>query len=253
MVRPETVRGAGAPLSSSQTGARGALSILVVEDEAAVREMVVDNFRMAGYAVREAADTAQARRCLDEALPHLVLLDWMLPDASGLEFLRRLRAEERTRNLPVIMLTARGDEPDRIRGLNSGADDYLGKPFSLRELEARVKAVLRRMPPAEGRTVISAAGLEIDTERHRVSAEGRDVRVGPTEFRLLYFLMSHPERVFSRSQLLDNAWGRDVYIEERTVDVHIRRLRKNLEPYGLDGYVQTVRGVGYRFSVTLEE
>ncbi|NKC12606.1 MAG: phosphate regulon transcriptional regulatory protein PhoB [Gammaproteobacteria bacterium] len=226
-------------------------SLLVVEDEPAVREMVADNFRMSGYAVEEASSVGEAWELISRAMPNLVLLDWMLPDSSGMEFLRRLRREEPTRALPVIMLTARGEEADRIRGLNVGADDYLGKPFSLRELEARVKAVLRRAGVADFEPVVRAGGLEIDLERHRVMANSVETQLGPTEFRLLHFLMSHPERVFSRTQLLDNAWGHDVYIEERTVDVHVRRLRRRLEPSGTDEHIQTVRGVGYKFSVAM--
>ena len=237
------------PMSPDFKSPRQASTILVVEDETDVREMVADNFRVGGYAVSEAGSVAEALTVLSHGLPALILLDWMLPDASGIEFLRRLRREESTRELPVIMLTARGEEADRIRGLNVGADDYLAKPFSLRELEARVKAVLRRAKVGDSATTISLGGLEIDTERHRVVANSVSIKMGPTEFRLLHFLMSNPERVFSRTQLLDNAWGRDVYIEERTVDVHVRRLRKRLEPEGMDDYVQTVRGVGYRFSI----
>jgi two-component system phosphate regulon response regulator PhoB len=232
-----------------QSGQSGHLKMLVVEDEPAVREMVADNFRFAGYTVSEAGSVAEALEILNQELPHIILLDWMLPDSSGLELVRRLKRDENTAALPVIMLTARGEEPDRIRGLDGGADDYVTKPFSLRELESRVKAVLRRAPSVGTTTVVAVAGLSVDTERHRVLANGVDIRLGPTELRLLHALMSHPERVFSRSQLLDSAWGRDVYVEERTVDVYVRRLRKSLEPAGFDAYVQTVRGVGYRFSV----
>ncbi|MBT6273200.1 MAG: phosphate regulon transcriptional regulator PhoB [Chromatiales bacterium] len=223
-------------------------TLLVVEDEPAVREMVADNFRMAGYAVREAGDVAQAWQSIAKALPRLILLDWMLPDSSGFEFLRQLRSDPTTQSIPVIMLTARADEADRVRGLEVGADDYLVKPFSLRELEARVKAVLRRASDTTA-DITEVGGLTVDTEQHRVLAHGADVKLGATEFRLLQFFVAHPERVFSRTQLLDNAWGRDVYIEERTVDVHVRRLRKRLEVHGMDDYIQTVRGVGYRFSV----
>lgn len=222
--------------------------ILVVEDEPALREMVSANLREAGYSVDEAPDVASAWRHLKGSLPDLLLLDWMLPDVSGFELLRNLRTDSATHKLPVIMLTAKGEEPDRVRGLEAGADDYVPKPFSLRELRARVQAVLRRAHGVSAQTV-TMGELEIDVERHRVSAAGTDVRLGPTEFRLLHFLMTHPERVYSRTQLLDHAWGRDVFVEERTVDVQIRRLRRALEPFGLDGYVQTVRGFGYRFAL----
>lgn len=240
-----------APVTRRASAPRGKSSqmILVVEDEPAVREMVADNFRMAGYPVEEAGDVATAREVMARHMPGLVLLDWMLPDASGLEFLRSLRKTEGTEDLPIIMLTARGDEPDRVRGLDGGADDYIRKPFSFRELEARVRAVLRRAPGQVDEAVLEAGGLRIDTDRHQVLAHGATVNLGPTEFRLLYFLMSHPERVFSRTQLLDQVWGDDAFIEERTVDVHIRRLRKNLEPHDTADHVQTVRGVGYRFAV----
>ena len=223
--------------------------ILVVEDEPAVREMVADNFRMAGYPVEEVGDVSTARRAISARMPSLILLDWMLPDASGLEFLRSLRKDEATRALPVIMLTARGDESDRVRGLDVGADDYIRKPFSFRELEARVRAVLRRAPEQFDEAVVEAGSLCMDTNKHQIRANGVVVDLGPTEFRLLHFLMSHPQRVFSRTQLLDKVWGEDAFIEERTVDVHIRRLRKNLEPHKVSDYVQTVRGVGYRFAV----
>ena len=179
--------------------------------------------------------------------PDLVLLDWMLPDLSGLEFARSLRREDATRELPIIMLTARAAEDDKVLGLESGADDYLTKPFSARELVARIQALLRRAAGAEGDS-LTVGNLKLDPASHRVSAEGTEVTLGPTEYRLLKFFMSQPERVFSRAQVLDRVWGGNVYIEERTVDVHIRRLRKALEPHGCDAYIQTVRGSGYRFS-----
>lgn len=232
-----------------RAGAAKAGRILVVEDEPALREMVAENLREAGYAVDEAEDVAAAWRLVRTAPPDLVLLDWMLPDVSGYELLRNLRRDAATRELAVIMLTAKGEEPDRVRGLEAGADDYVSKPFSLRELRARVQAVLRRRGGPVGEPV-SMGGLEVDVARHRVLAHGREVRLGPTEFRLLHFLITHPDRVYSRTQLLDHAWGRDVFVEERTVDVQIRRLRKALEPYRLDSYVQTVRGFGYRFSLS---
>ena len=222
--------------------------VLVVEDEEVLAALLEYNFEHEGFSVTVARDGDEALLALREDPPDLAVLDWMLPGPSGIEICRQIRAMPDLASMPVIMLTARGEEADRIRGLNVGADDYLGKPFSLRELEARVKAVLRRAQVNDAPSAIAAGGLEIDTERHQVRAHGEALKIGPTEFRLLYFLMSNPERVFSRTQLLDNAWGRDVYIEERTVDVHVRRLRKRLEAHGMDAYVQTVRGVGYRFA-----
>jgi two-component system phosphate regulon response regulator PhoB len=221
--------------------------ILVVEDERAIREMVVFTLKRAGFAVREAEDATTARHAVADRRPDLVLLDWMLPDLSGLEFARSLRREDATRELPIIMLTARAAEDDKVLGLESGADDYLTKPFSARELVARIQALLRRAAGAEGDS-LTVGNLKLDPASHRVSAEGTEVTLGPTEYRLLKFFMSQPERVFSRAQVLDRVWGGNVYIEERTVDVHIRRLRKALEPHGCDAYIQTVRGSGYRFS-----
>ena len=227
-----------------------AASLLVVEDEPDMREMVAGNLREAGYEVREAEDVTSAWDTLRASRVDLVLLDWMLPGASGYEFLRRLRREgaPAERKVPVILVTARADEPDRIRGLDAGADDYVVKPFSPRELRARVRALLRRAADARADR-IEAGGLVIDRESCRVQVRGVEVGLGPTEFRLLHFLASHPDRVWSRAQLLDNAWGHDVFIEERTVDVQIRRVRKALAPHRADGYIQTVRGFGYRFSV----
>ena len=224
-------------------------SLLVVEDEPAMREMVAGNLREAGYEVREAQDAASAWKSLRASQADLVLLDWMLPGASGYEFLRRLRREggPAEREVPVILVTARAEEPDRIRGLDAGADDYVVKPFSPRELRARVRALLRRVADTRAGRV-EAGDLVIDRTSCRVLARGAQVALGPTEFRLLHFLASHPDRVFSRTQLLDNAWGRDVFIEERSVDVQIRRVRKALAPHGMDGFIQTVRGFGYRFS-----
>jgi two-component system, OmpR family, phosphate regulon response regulator PhoB len=184
-----------------------------------------------------------------EALPDLILLDWMLPAMSGLELARRLRADERTRDVPLIMLTARGQEQDKVQGLEAGADDYITKPFSPRELVARIKAVLRRRTPQATEDAVAIAGLQLDPATHRVSAGGHAVSLGPTEFRLLHFFMTHPERVHTRAQLLDQVWGDHVFVEERTVDVHIRRLRSALEESGHDGLIQTVRGSGYRLSV----
>jgi two-component system, OmpR family, phosphate regulon response regulator PhoB len=222
--------------------------ILIVEDEQPIREMVMFALAGAGYEVREAADSRQAQGIIAERLPDLVLLDWMLPGLSGIDFARRLKKEELTRELPVIMLTARAEEEDTIQGLESGADDYITKPFSPRELVARIRAVLRRGGPAAENEILRANGLSLDLASHRVSADETLLEMGPTEYRLLEFFMSHPERVYSRSQLLDRVWGSNVYVEERTVDVHIRRLRKALEPHGYDALIQTVRGAGYRFS-----
>jgi two-component system phosphate regulon response regulator PhoB len=222
--------------------------ILVVEDEDAVRELIVVTLEGAGHRVLEAADAEQAQRLLGDSMPALVLLDWMLPGMNGLEFTRWLKRDDSLRDLPIIMLTARGEEAHKVQGLEAGVDDYVTKPFSTRELLARIKAVMRRSGTDTAELVRFDNGLEIDLSRHRVSANDQPVAVGPTEFRLLHFFMTHPERVYSRSQLLDQVWGRNVYIEERTVDVHIRRLRKALEPFGFESLVQTVRGVGYRFS-----
>ena len=221
--------------------------ILVVEDERAIREMVAFTLKRSGFAVREAEDASAARRIIADNRPDLILLDWMLPDLSGLELARALRRGETTRELPILMLTARAAEDDKVLGLESGADDYLTKPFSARELVARIQALLRRAAGAEGEA-IALGSLRLDPASHRVSAEGSEVTLGPTEYRLLKFFMSQPERVFSRAQVLDRVWGGNVYIEERTVDVHIRRLRKALAPHGCDAYIQTVRGSGYRFS-----
>jgi len=222
--------------------------ILLVEDEAAIREMTAMALERAGYQVSEAADAAEAERLLVDGVPDLILLDWMLPGGSGIELARRLRREEFSREVPIIMLTARSEEDDRIRGLESGADDYVTKPFSPRELVARIKAVMRRSSPEQEEGQLEVEGLSLDTHSHRVSANGNRLEMGPTEFRLLQFFMSHPERVYSRSQLLDMVWSRGSFVEERTVDVHIRRLRKALESEGFDRYIQTVRGAGYRFS-----
>ena len=221
--------------------------ILVVEDEAAIREMVGFALTRAGFEVDEAADATEARGRIFEHRPDLLVLDWMLPDVSGVDLARRLRREEATSDLPIIMLTARGEEEDRIRGLEVGADDYVTKPFSPRELVARIRAVLRRVT-VTGHEVLEVDGLRLDQASHRVTSGGRVIEMGPTEYRLLQFFMGHPERVYSRDQLIDRVWGGTAYIEERTVDVHIRRLRKALEPYRHDRLIQTVRGAGYRFS-----
>ncbi|AUM01626.1 phosphate regulon transcriptional regulatory protein PhoB [Zoogloeaceae bacteirum Par-f-2] len=223
-------------------------NILLVEDEPAIQELIAANLARAGHHVVRAADAETAQRIVRDALPDLVLLDWMLPGMSGIEFARRLRADERTREIPIIMLTARGEEQDKVSGLEIGADDYITKPFSPRELVARIKAVLRRRAPQATEDAVTIGELRLDPATHRVSAGDRPVNLGPTEFRLLHFLMTHPERVHSRAQLLDQVWGDHVFVEERTVDVHIRRLRGALEPTGCDRFIQTVRGSGYRFS-----
>jgi two-component system phosphate regulon response regulator PhoB len=225
-----------------------AQSILIVEDEQAIRDMVGFALSRAGFDLSEAADAMQAQERISEELPDLILLDWMLPGISGIDLARRLKRDDYTKDVPIIMLTARGEEDDKIGGLEAGADDYVTKPFSPRELVARIRAVLRRASPEEGDQPLVAEGLTLDPASHRVSAGEKAVDMGPTEFRLLNFFMSHPDRVYSRSQLLDRVWGRNAYVEERTVDVHILRLRKALGPYGYDRFVQTVRGAGYRFS-----
>ncbi|MBL8260183.1 MAG: phosphate regulon transcriptional regulator PhoB [Candidatus Competibacteraceae bacterium] len=222
--------------------------ILIVEDEQPIREMVNFALTDAGFEVREAADARQAQASIAERLPDLILMDWMLPGLSGIDFARRLKREELTRELPIIMLTARAEEADKVQGLENGSDDYMTKPFSPRELVARIRAVLRRGGPAAEDELLRADGLSLDLASHRVNAGATLLDMGPTEYRLLEFFMSHPERVYSRSQLLDRVWGSNVYVEERTVDVHIRRLRKVLEPHGYDALIQTVRGAGYRFS-----
>lgn len=221
--------------------------ILIVEDEAPIRDMVAFGLKRAGFTVLEAGSGVEAHALISDSLPDLILMDWMLPDFSGMELTRRIKREELTRDIPVIMLTARAEEQDKVTGLDSGADDYLTKPFSTRELHARIKAVLRRSEPAERPELLQVNGLHIDPVGHRVMAGENEIHLGPTEYRLLSFFMTHRDRVYSRSQLLDQVWGANVYVEERTVDVHIRRLRKALEDYRLDSYIQTVRGAGYRF------
>jgi two-component system phosphate regulon response regulator PhoB len=223
-------------------------TILVVEDEPAVRDMIGMTLEQAGYQWFPAEDVSSARAQLVDHSPDLVLLDWMLPGISGLDYARELRRNEQTKELPVILLTARDAEDDKIRGLDVGADDYVTKPFSPRELIARVKAVLRRTGANGGDEVIQLGNLVLDSAAHRVSAGEEKINLGPTEFRLLQFFMRHPDRVFSRDQLLDRVWGSNVYIDDRTVDVHVRRLRKALSPHGCDKLIQTVRGAGYRFS-----
>lgn len=222
--------------------------ILIVEDEAAIRQMVSMALSQENYECVEAADTIQAQAKIIEAVPDLLLLDWMLPGLSGVEYARRLRGEKLTQGIPIIMLTARTEEEDKIRGLQSGADDYITKPFSTRELLARIKALLRRATPHTADTTLEIGGLQLDPVTHRVVADGKSIKLGPTEFRLLHFFMSHPENVHSRERLLNSVWGGGVYVEERTVDVHIRRLRKAISDTGHDGLIQTVRAAGYRFS-----
>jgi two-component system phosphate regulon response regulator PhoB len=223
--------------------------ILIVDDEAAIRQMVCTVFSQEKYACVEAADTVQAQARILESVPDLLLLDWMLPGLSGVEYVRRLRGEHPTQGMPIIMLTARTGDEDRIWGLQNGADDYITKPFSMRELLARVKALLRRVAPRTLDTAIETAGLSLDPATHRVMAHGKNVKLAPTEFRLLHFFMTHPESVHSREHFLDGVWGADSCIDERTVDVHIRRLRKALACSGCDGLIQTVRTAGYRFSI----
>ena len=222
--------------------------ILIVEDEQSIREMVAFALEDQGYQVSEAADMASAWQALTERTPHLILLDWMLPDVSGIELLRKIRRNDSLSGIPVIMLTARGEEADRVRGFEHGADDYVVKPFSTKELMARVQAVLRRASPHMSEEPARVGDLVLDPVSHRTTMNGEVLELGPTEFRLLHFFMTHPERVYSRGQLLDSVWGNNVYVEERTVDVHIRRLRRALEPGGYDACIQTVRGAGYRFS-----
>jgi two-component system phosphate regulon response regulator PhoB len=223
-------------------------TILVVEDEPAILELLKVNLLDAGYEVRVAPDAEAAQERLKESLPDLILLDWMLPGQSGLAFAKQLRADARTKELPVIMVTARTDEADRVAGLEAWVDDYVTKPFSPRELKARIKSVLRRRAPEAAQEPLVAGALRLDPVTHRVTADGQAVTIGPTEYRLLRFLLARPERVHSRTQLLDQVWGDHVYIEERTVDVHVRRLRLALEPFGLSNLIETVRGSGYRLA-----
>jgi two-component system, OmpR family, phosphate regulon response regulator PhoB len=223
--------------------------ILLVEDEAPIRDMVSFTLKRAEMTVLLAEDVASAINIMGEELPDLILLDWMMPGTNGLEFARRLKRQADTREIPIIMLTARSEEDDRVLGLDSGIDDYIVKPFSTRELVSRIKAVLRRSHGVDEQMRMTHGLLSMDTASQRVFAGEAPVALGPTEYRLLSFFMSHPERVYSRAQVLDHVWGTGVYVEERTVDVHIRRLRNALEPYACEAYVQTVRGSGYRFSI----
>lgn len=220
-------------------------TILVVEDEPQVQELVAVNLEHAGHRVLRASSAEEAEAAIRAELPDVLILDWMLPGESGVSLARRLRGAERTQRLPILMLTARAMEQDKIAGLEIGADDYITKPFSPKELAARIKAVLRRRAPQLADDVVQIGELRLDPAARRVSAGGRPVQLGPTEFRLLHFLMTHPDRIYSRAQLLDHVWGDHVFIEERTVDVHIRRLRKGLEPSGQDRLIDTVRGSGY--------
>jgi len=222
--------------------------ILVVEDEKAIRGMLGFNLRRADFDVREAEDAAAARKALGERIPDLAIIDWMLPDGSGLELTRWIKRAPETRDIAIIMVTARSQEQDKISGLSSGADDYVTKPFSSRELLARINAVLRRTQSAREET-ITRGRLTLNAASHRITSGEGALALGPTEFRLLRLFMERPDRVFSRAQLLDRVWGPAVYVEDRTVDVHIRRLRQALEPHGAAGYIQTVRGAGYRFSL----
>jgi two-component system phosphate regulon response regulator PhoB len=222
-------------------------TILVVEDEPQIQELVAINLEHAGHRVLRAASAEEAEAAIRAELPDVLILDWMLPGESGIALARRLRAEERTQGLPILMLTARAMEADKITGLEAGADDYLTKPFSPKELAARIKAVLRRRAPELADEAVEISGLRLDPVARRVTATGKIVALGPTEFRLLHFFMAHPERIYTRAQLLDHVWGDHVFIEERTVDVHIRRLRRELEPSGHDRLIDTVRGSGYGF------
>jgi two-component system phosphate regulon response regulator PhoB len=221
-------------------------AVLIVEDEPAIAELIAVNLRHNGFRPTWAMDSVTAQRDLDAAVPDLILLDWMLPGESGLVLAKRWRAHPRTKDTPIIMLTARGDEADRVAGLDAGADDYISKPFSTKELLARVRAVLRRRTPEQVGETITIAGLVLDPSTYRVAFEERQLKLGPTEFKLLHYLMTHAERVHSRAQLLDKVWGDHVYIEERTVDVHIKRLREALALAG--AMVETVRGAGYRLT-----
>lgn len=222
--------------------------VLVVEDETPIREMLCFVLEQNGFEPVEAADFAQGVARVTEPFPDLILLDWMLPGGSGIQFIKQMKQDELTRQIPIIMLTARGEEEDKVWGLEVGADDYITKPFSPKELTARLKAVIRRAVPTATEEVIEVQGLRLDPVSHRVTVNEQALDLGPTEFRLLHFFMTHPERVYSREQLLNNVWGTNVYVEDRTVDVHIRRLRKAISLAGHDELIQTVRGSGYRFS-----
>ena len=225
-------------------------SILVVEDEPAIQELISVTLTRNGHSVTRTANAAEAYRAVSEALPDVILLDWMLPDGSGLSIARRLRSEARTREVPIIMLTARAADDDKVAGLDSGADDYVTKPFSPRELEARIQAVLRRRTPQLSKEAVEIEALVLNPATRTVTGSGERLKMGPTEFELLHFFMTHPDRVYGRAQILDQVWGDHVFLEDRTVDVHIRRLREALSPSGHDRLVETVRGAGYRFRST---
>lgn len=226
------------------------LKILVIDDEAAIREMIQIALEMAGMRCLQASNAQQGHQMIVDERPDLVLMDWMMSGVSGIELTKRLKRDANTADIPIIMLTAKSEEENKIQGLEMGADDYVTKPFSTRELLSRVKAVLRRCNPIAAEKEIVVEDLCLDPVSHRIRVRGDIVHVGPTEYRLLEFFMTHPERAYSRAQLLDQVWGGNVYVEDRTVDVHIRRLRKALTPHGYDRFVQTVRGTGYRFSLT---
>lgn len=225
-------------------------TVLIVDDEEAIREMLAMVLSQTDFQTWTAASVQEAQRQLEDGFPDLILLDWMLPGVSGVEWARRLKKEPMYRDIPVILLTARGEVEDKVRGLEIGADDYMTKPFSPKELVARIRAVLRRSGKIQGVAQITLGDLILDTEQHRLSIGNQLIEVSPTEFRLMHFFMTHPDKVYSRTQLLDQVWGRSVYIEERTIDVHIRRLRKILSEHGKEEWVQTVRGFGYRFSLS---
>jgi two-component system, OmpR family, phosphate regulon response regulator PhoB len=226
-------------------------TILIVEDEAEIQHLIAVNLQHAGYRVMRAASALEAESQLRSMLPNLVLLDWILPQTLGMTFARRLRGDQRTSDIPIIMLTSRAHESDKVAALEAGVDDYVTKPFSPRELLARIKAVLRRSAPQRTDDIAEISGLKLDPGPRRVTCNGNDVELGDVEFRMLHFLMTHPERVYSRAQLLDHVWGDHVFVEERTVDVHVRRLRQALAPGGHDRLIETVRGTGYRFRRTL--
>lgn len=224
-------------------------NILIVEDEDAIRLMLEMVLQQSDFAVKSAVDAKDAQIAIEEEEPDLILLDWMLPGISGVEWARRLKKDESLKEIPIILLTAKGEEEDKVRGLEIGADDYMTKPFSPKELVARIRAVLRRSGKMQELSRITVGDLVLDVEKHRLTIGNQQLDVSPTEFRLMKFFMTHPDKVYNRTQLLDQVWGRSVYIEERTVDVHIRRLRKILSQYGRNDLVQTVRGFGYRFSL----
>jgi len=223
-------------------------TILIVEDEPAIAELITLTLRRGGHQTVHAESVERAITLVDQAMPDLALIDWMLPGASGVELVKKLRRDKRTKTIPIIMLTAKSEEADKLMGLETGADDYVTKPFSPKELVARIKAVLRRRSPQLTEDIVETNGLRLDPATHRITVNDTPIQMGPSEFKLLHFFMTHTERVHTRSQLLDHVWGDHVFVEERTVDVHIRRLRQALEASGHDAYIQTVRGTGYRFS-----